>query len=437
MADDDFSFDDNEKGDDDGFSLDDFFGGDEKKSGESEGGGPSIDDFFGSTDESQPDDSLPMDRQQAQETPPPGGGGGEAPAPDPFAAETPEAGPAPAEPDFSEERTEPPPEAELGEEATESEGGGFLARNWLLLVIGVLAILVVGSGGFLGYTYFFGDGGKPLTQKTIPAAADKDRDQKKDQEKEKKKPSEKAADKKAKKAAVSVGTDVEKEKAPDKKAAATKKKKESEKESEKEKKEPAGGGKSPSSKKAEPDSPSKKPEKKSAEPKEPEKKVAKAGHQPVKSTGGPYTVQVASYMMDASKKKPESKLKELGYNDYHYVKEHRRLWKHNVYAGEDLSRKKARQIVDKLEDMGYAPRMERHGQGYRVLVYSYGSKSVANSTRRKVARAGVQPVKVESEKKKADLDQLRVGHFSSRYKARKAQQDLRRNGFRSAYVVRE
>jgi cell division septation protein DedD len=431
MPDDDFNFDDNDKGGDNDFALDDFFGGEQKdeEGAKSGSGGPSIDDFFGSADASEgSEESLPMDRDEVMDVPPSAAERREAPAPDPFASDTPEEA-APAEPDFSEERTEPPPDEYAGEEAEEAEGGGFLSRNWLLLVIAVLVVLVVGSGGFLGYTYLFGNGGDSGGTKATAALTDKDKDKGTSPDKADKKinkaaagkvpaPAGKSNDKKDKKSA-DKKTPQDKTKTADKKSTATASVK------------PPSPKDKDQAKQKDSAKPPDKPDRK------PPEKSASSGHQAVASTGGAYTVQVASYMMDASKKHPEKELKKLGYNDYHYVKEYRRLWIYDVYAGKGLSRKEARELVEKIEDMGYAPRLEREGPGYSVLVYSYGSKSVANSTRRKLSKAGIKSVRVNADKKKVGLDQLRVGHFSSRYQARKAQRDLRRNGFRSAYVLKE
>ncbi len=426
MPDDDFSFDDNGQGDDNEFSLDDFFGGDQKEEVESaapsqdkpSGGGPSIDDFFGSAEESQPEDSLPMDRDEVVDSPPSSSGREEAPAPDPFSTSEAES----PEPDFSQERTEPPPEEAAGEEGEETAGRGFFAQNWLFLLIGVLAVLVVGTGGFLGYNFLFGNGEKPVARGTAPAAVDKDKDKK---DKDKQAASAGKDKKDDKKAPKSIDAGSQDKKSPVKKGIVNNKKSA---------RASAGTVKSSSKDKDKAEPKTDKQEPKKQEPKE---SPSNSGHDAVASTGGPYTVQVARYMMDASKKGPESRLKKLGYSDYHYVKQYSRLWVHNVYAGKNLSRKEAEKMVDKLKDMGYAPQLERDHGGYKVLVYSYGSKSVANSTRRKVANAGLEHVRVDSERKKVALDQLRVGHFSSRYKARRAQRDLRRNGFGSAYVVRE
>ncbi len=440
MPDDDFNFDDKDKGGDNDFALDDFFGGDQKDEGQSEGGsgGPSIDDFFGSADPSESEESLPMDRDEVMDVPPSAAEKKEAPAPDPFATETPEE--APSEPDFSEERTEPPPEEYAGEEGDESEGGGFLARNWLLLVVAVLVVLVVGSGGFLGYTYLFGNGGDTGGTQTTAALTDKDKDKDKDKDEDKGKSQDKVDQKINKAAAGKVPAPADKT---DDKDKDKKDRKSADKKKTSDKKTTATASvKPPSSKDKDKDKDQAKQKDSAKPPDKPDKKSAdksgsKPGHQAVASTGGAYTIQVASYMMDASKKQSENELKKLGYNDYHYVKEYRRLWIYDVYAGKDLSRKEAQGLMEKIEDMGYAPQLERDGSGYSVLVYSYGSKSVANSTRSKLSRAGVKSVRVDADKKKVGLDQLRVGHFSSRYQARKAQRDLRRNGFRSAYVLKE
>lgn len=375
MPDDKFNFDDNG---DSGFggseaSLDDFF---EPAASEPAKGkkGPSIDDFFAPpSPPSKPDLSFSDSQLPVKK------------GPVPDAA----LGPAPGLSDLSG----PPLEDETLEGPSEK---GFLTRNWLWLVIGVLVVIVGLGGTYLVMTMFF----KP---EPPPVAAVKPKPRPRPQKPEPPAPDNPQPEQPGAKPEVQ----------PPETAPAVKPPEVTPPETKPEENKPATPPPAP------------------VEPK-PEKK-----HEPVASTGGPYKVQVGSYMLEASKVEPESILKELGYNDFHYAPEQQTLKMYHVMVGKDLTREQANEMMGRIEKLGYAPEMVPGAGGYRVKAYSYGSYSIAKSTRSKISGAGLGPVTIESETSQVTLDQLRVGSYKTKTEADKALRDLKRSGFPNAIIVKE
>jgi cell division septation protein DedD len=160
--------------------------------------------------------------------------------------------------------------------------------------------------------------------------------------------------------------------------------------------------------------------------------LKKSGHSAVISDGGPFSVQIGSYYLEASKKRPLDKLSELGYSDYHFTPEYRRLKLYHVIVGDELTPAEAQELKGRLEGMGYAA--ELYGRG-SVKAYSYGSVAIARNTQKKLLAAGFKDARIKSETKEVALDQLRVGRFS-KTRAQEALRDLRRQGFKEAVIVR-
>ncbi len=478
-------------------SLDDFFQPTDGASAEADEG-PSIDDFFSpggdegqepeaaQVAETQPMENLPMDPDQPMDEldadsffdPEPAPSSAQAPMPEPI---TP--GPAEAPPPMPPEGMEPG----FADEAQAPRQKGFLARNWFFMVIGVLLVLAVGAGAFLVVGYLNQEGDKDKVAMTAEKPKPKPVQTKPKPPVKKPVPPTGSGmiETDAGKAKTPDGaqaakpeTDAYKGKAPeaDKTDLASKdgsitlpvKKNDSDGADK-----PAGaaamdapGKKSPSDESKakepinkQPEKTAKKPEAKDADktvaslspPKktEPAKKgepvkidtaakkpKAPAGHKPVPSNRGDYAVQVGSYMLDSSKIEPEAKLDALGYSDRSYVPEYRRLKIFHVLVGKNLSGAQADEIMRKLEDMGYMPKIFDDPSGDRVLVYSYGSYSIAKKTMANVKKAGLGPVTIKSETKNVTLDQLRVGSFT-KAQAQKALSDLKRNGFAGSIIVRD
>ena len=158
----------------------------------------------------------------------------------------------------------------------------------------------------------------------------------------------------------------------------------------------------------------------------------KSGHQPVTSDGGPFSVQVGSYYLETSKKRPLALLSELGYTEYHFTPEYQRVRLYHVLVGHNLSGDEAQKIKTQLEGLGYAASLE--GQG-SVKAYSYGSSAIARTTQKKLLDAGFKDVHIKSETRDVNMDQLRVGKFS-KARADRALRDLRQAGFKGAIIVR-
>jgi len=403
MPDDEFSLDDDGFGSDTESSLDDFFQPTspkkEKEEGADQVGGeePSIDDFFSPPSppaggpEPPESEGLPIEKGKVAETPPPA---------------EPMFGTDDDEPDIVEPPPMPEEEAYEEEEGAE-KGPGFLKRNLLWIVVG-LAVVAVGLGGtYFAMTVLFGPDQEQVA-KAPPKSPEKKASPKKAQPK-KSQPAKTAAanTKTGEKGAIKAGGEAEK-------------------------KPPVSITSEPETKKT---APPPEPKKEPVPPPEPQKEPK--GHQPVPNTFGPYSVQVGSYMLEASKDEPERKLKELGYATLSYAPFERTLKVYHVLVGQDMTREKAQEVMKQLEDLGYAPELMPEQGGYVVKAYSYGSYSTAKSTRSKLRKAGVPPVTIRSETKQATLDQLRVGSYKTRTDANKALRDLKKNGFSSAIIVKE
>ncbi len=158
-----------------------------------------------------------------------------------------------------------------------------------------------------------------------------------------------------------------------------------------------------------------------------------ASTRPIKTAAvskGPYTIQVGSYMMKESMAGPEQRLARLGFSDYHYVDTKRTMRVYDVYAGGVIKRSEAEEIKAELAAIGFKPSLKKQkGDSYRVLAYSYGSRSVANQSKAKIEKAGISKVEVKTEKRTVTLHQLRVGHFSSSRSAQSAINTLKKAGF--------
>ncbi len=388
MAEDEFDFD--EGGAE--ASLDDFFQPAEKKPDEES---PSIDEFFEppsgqAAGPAEGGDQLPMDRDQAQEE-------RQAAPPPPVAPG--ETGPGEQAPEQEQ------PADEGGEE-------GFLARNWLWIVIGLVVVAVGLGGTYFAMSILF----KPDVAEIV--AADKPSD---------KKAAKKARERPAQEKPAQPAASQEK---PGEKAAAK-----------------TAPSKNSGAEKAAPTQPTKQAEDKQAESEELAKAAAETGtgkksatknaKPAVRSTGGPYKVQVGAYMLEASKKQPQERLQKLGYSDYHYVPMSRSLKVYHVLVGEDLEKGEADKIRTRLDSMGFKAEALAEPDGYKVRAYSYGDYGTARRTREKIRKAGLSPVTIRSETKQVTLDQLRVGGYASRSQARKAQRHLQRSGFKGAIIVKE
>lgn len=404
MPDDEFNLDDAGFESDSEESLDDFFqpaGTSEKEGGED----PAIDDFFA------PPSAAEGPETSTERAPAPPPASAPVSAPDHLPIEKERVADLPAESqglEAAQFAPAAPMEADEEQEAPVKEKG-FLGKNWLLLLIGFLVIIVGGAGGYLAVDYFI------LNKKTDKVA------QVKPPQKPSKRPKAKPAAKKP----------VNKKKPPP--ASPTKKPSGLSTKKGDEKNVAKTGKEKP--KKAAPVAA--KTTKKTKPAPKPKKKSPRRSGAAVASTGGDYSVQVGSYMLEASKKGPENLMRQLGYSDHHYVPYSTTLKIYHVLAGKKLSREAAGNIIKQLKGMGYVPELWPESEGYKVLVYSYGSYSVAKSTRRNVTKAGISPVTIKTETKRVSLDQLRIGSYASRLDAKKALGDLKRHGFKKAVIVKE
>lgn len=441
-------------------SLDDFFTpadqAAEKKvaAPKKPGKGPSVDDFFsepGAEDTKPSAETLPVDKKRLQEV------GAEAFSDMPSGEPT---GP------------ESPPLLQEGEEGAAPESApskGFLARNWIIFLVAGLVIVLGGSGGFLAVNYFM----KPKPELAAAKPKEEPNKAKKPAMPVKKKPeapeaakplvSESAPGQPTNPAPTSE-TKPNQAPAGEPKPAALKPEGKEAAKPEKtaavapvsETKTATGkpgaketlkpGEKTPSlppvpeTKPATAKPMAEKPLKPAPTPAKPAPELAmaeKPAVSAVPSTGGPYTVQVGSYMLEPSKKEPEDTLRRLGYTDYHYVPERRRLKIYHVFVGKNLARDQAQQVMSQLEDMGYSPEIVSDGAAFKVKVYSYGNSQVASSTRGKLVKAGMKNVEIKSETMDVTLDQLRAGKFATRTQAQKALNDIKRGGLKGAIIVKE
>jgi cell division protein FtsN len=430
MADDEFDLEDPVSGDDTEADLDDFFQPTDASDG-AEDKGTSVDDFFSAPDEGGGLDAatekLPVDPARAAADPV-----------DLFGDAEP-VGLQEAEPE-SRDSIKP-----LDEGVAGGSEKSFFARNLILLIILALVVLLGGSGGFLFYSLVL----KKPGVKTV-AAKDTKKSGVKARPSGKKAGDKTDASKKGDKTAApaagkKTGGDkaikaAKADKAGSDKKAAKPDQKVDDKKADASKKTPDKKTKAKTDKKP------KTTKKKAgdatvaaAAPASAKKGEQAAGRKPVPSTGGPYTVQVGSYMLKASKSDPEKSLVRLGYSkDFRYVPDYRRVKIYHVIVGENLSRDEAMQIKSKIQDMNYAaPELMPEGTGYRVKVYSYGKMSVARSTKNKLAKSGIRNIQIKSETKEVTLDQLRVGSYATMADAKKAQRDLKRGGFKEAIIVKE
>lgn len=315
------------------------------------------------------------------------------------------------EPGLSPSEPPPPPVSEP-EPAAEGEKRirKIFSTKLLIIIVAVLGVAVLGAAGYFAYSFFFAkdaEPDQPAVVKTAPPVPIK-KPAKVEEPVDKKVATEKPADKAADSAKDDSVT----------KAAPTPKKKP--------KKKPLKDKAST----AEPEPDVKEPVKAKEPAKEPFKPPAK---EPVKTAAiskGPYTIQVGSYMMEASMDGPEKSLSRLGFMDFHYVDINRTLNVYDVFVGGLMTKAEAGKVKSDLEGLGYEPTLKKEKlDTYRVLAYSYGSKTVANKTKSNIEKAGIGNVEIKSGRRKVTLHQLRVGHYASKTDAQKDMSSLRKAGF--------
>ncbi len=341
-------------------------------------------------------------------------------------------------PEFTAAVAEAPPPLPPEAEAAEAEPKKFLSPMILLIIVIVLALGVLGAGGYFAYNMFLAgpDETQAANVKPPPPKLDKPVSVQPEKPGEKPKPGEPSKPdtgqaKDDKKPAPAPGG---KEAA--KPPQAAKADKPGQEPAQKEKPAPAPEKQPEKTAKAAPPPAKKQPPPKPAPAKTAPEKAPET--KPIKTASlstGPYTIQVGSYMMRESMTGPEKKLNQLGYTDYHYVDTKRTLTVYDVFVGGTMGQQQADKVKADLEALGYKPAIKNVGvDKYKVLAYSYGSRSVANRSKAKIDKAGIGKAEVKSERRNVTLHQLRVGHFPSATKAKSSITDLKKAGFETILI---
>jgi len=156
----------------------------------------------------------------------------------------------------------------------------------------------------------------------------------------------------------------------------------------------------------------------------------------IKPSGKGWSCQVGAYMMPESIVGVEKELRKYGFQSLYNVDTHRTLTVHHLYLVGSFDKPAGDAKLRALEQVGFKPKLEPSGNQYRVKVYSYGGKSIAQEAKSKVEKAGVGGAEIISRTELVTLHQLRVGPYLSRSEASKVLSELKSKGF-SAVLVEE
>jgi len=154
----------------------------------------------------------------------------------------------------------------------------------------------------------------------------------------------------------------------------------------------------------------------------------------IKPSGKGWSCQVGAYMMPESIAGVAEKLKGYGFQNVYNVDVQRTLTVHHLYLVGSFDKTAGDAKLRSLEQVGFKPKLEPSGNKYRVKVYSYGQKSIAQESRSKVEKAGLGPAEVISRTEPVTLHQLRVGPYLSRSEASKVLSELKSKGFNAVLV---
>lgn len=323
------------------------------------------------------------------------------------------------------ETPEPPqlevPETEPGPGKKE---GGLLSNKLLLILIGVLVLAVIGAGSFFAYSMFFGTKSEEVASAPPPAKPKAKPAPEVQPPETAAKPEQTAApsaegkpqapakpEKKKKEEPAVPPTPLKPEKTPAKAKADTV---------------PPTGAKETAAKLPE--------TKKTVSPPPVKPAAAKTAPQSVLAGVGPYRIQVGAYALAESQVKPLNRLKELGLTDYNFVPREQKVLLYHVAVGKALDKAPAEALSRQLTELGFAPRLEPDGNGFQVIAYSYGNRRDADRAKSKIERAGLGRVSIQSSRRTMTLQQLRVGHFTSRAEAQTTLTRLRQAGFQPVLV---
>jgi hypothetical protein len=155
---------------------------------------------------------------------------------------------------------------------------------------------------------------------------------------------------------------------------------------------------------------------------------------PSSASSNGWACQVEADMLPESMEGPVNRLKALGYNNIYYVDTTRIMKIYHLYLTGSFDHKTAEQKMNGLVQLGFKPRLEQTGNQFRVIVYSYGSGSIAQSSKAKVEQAGLGPAEIITKTAPVTLHQIRIGPYSTQAYARKVLNQLRANDFKPVLV---
>jgi len=150
---------------------------------------------------------------------------------------------------------------------------------------------------------------------------------------------------------------------------------------------------------------------------------------PSSAPGKGWSCQVGAYMLKESMEEPIKKLRRAGFNNLYYVDTLRNLKIYHLYLQGKYDLNTAQSKKSQLEKLGFKPRLENKAGKYKILIYSYGSGSVAQKAKSKVERAGIGKGEIIARMEKVTLHQLRVGTYSSKAQAIKVKSKLQNQRF--------
>jgi len=386
---------------------DDFFG---NGTGPGEGEEANLDDFFQPAVSEPGPESAPPPTPPAQEEPQFPVSADSAPEVQPFPEETPvpqavpesppAAPPPPGEPSIeslfptergsdqyaAEESSGEAEEAVLADETGDKPARPRISlkvpRLAIIIVIGVLVGAVIGGGGYFGYRYFLAGKGKAdaTVKKAVEAPAAF--------------PVKRAARPGAEGPSAAKGD----------RAAAV-----------------AGG---PA---AEPDGRKMRPYKPEPQPQMPQIK---------KPPKGTWSVHLERLALESSVAKDAEIVRKAGLTPYRVPESRNTRVTEFIIVADYAKEEDAHSAAWKIHDMGYRPRIEKKGNGYRVEAAVTFSASDAGEIRRKLDAGGVKNVKVLKERKAKKLQALRAGPFRTRTEALEALKKLKSKGFPHAMVLK-
>ena len=134
---------------------------------------------------------------------------------------------------------------------------------------------------------------------------------------------------------------------------------------------------------------------------------------PTRAPGSGWACQVGAYMLWESFDTPLAGVRGAGYNNLYYLDRDKNFTVYTLSLKGQFDQATANAKAQSLVGIGFRPHLEPAGTQYRVVVYKYGKKFIAEQSRSKIKQAKLGPCEITSQRQNVTLHQLRIGTYAN------------------------